>query len=322
MKANKKFILFSLLLAAILIAASLFSFPSQIISPTGKKNLPSNKISEKTYVKILFVGDLMFDRGIKYYADKNGGNDFIFEKIHTILQDNDLVVANLEGPITNEKSVSAGTAIGSPDNYFFTFDPSWAETLFKNNIKLVNLGNNHISNFGSAGIKSTIKYLLAARVDFFGAPEYKKSIIKNISGIKIAFVAYNQFDQDLPEVTINEIKQIKAGGEADIIIIFSHWGEEYQNIATDFQRELGRQFIDNGADLIIGSHPHVIELMETYNGKRIYYSLGNFIFDQYFNEDVRKGLGIVVKIDAQTKWLDFEEKNFYLGQNGQTTILE
>ena len=79
-------------------------------------------------------------------------------------------------------------------------------------------------------------------------------------------------------------------------------------------------FIDAGADLIIGSHPHVIEPAEVYNGKRIYYSLGNFIFDQYFNENVRNGLGVMVRIDKQTKQLEFLEKHFYLAGNGQTLL--
>jgi hypothetical protein len=107
--------------------------------------------NQKKDIRIMFVGDLMFDRGIRYYAQKNGGNEFIFDKIDPTLASNDLVVANLEGSITNEKSVSAGTVPGSPNNYFFTFDPSVAETLFNENIKLVNLGNNHILNFGQKG---------------------------------------------------------------------------------------------------------------------------------------------------------------------------
>jgi poly-gamma-glutamate synthesis protein (capsule biosynthesis protein) len=322
MKANKKSILFSLLLAAILIAASLFSFPGLIISPTGKQNLPADKVLEKTYVKILFLGDLMFDRGIKYYADKNGGNGFIFEKIHAELLNNDLVVANLEGPITNEKSISAGTAPGVADNYFFTFDPSWAKTLFENNIKLVNLGNNHILNFGREGLASTKKYLSEAGVDYFGAPDYPKSISTEIKGVKITFINYNEFSAlgDTEEkATIEEIQ--KAKKYSDIIIIFSHWGAEYVG-PDQAMRNLARQFVDSGADLVVGSHSHIIGPTETYNEKRIYYSLGNFIFDQYFSEDTRKGLGVIVKIDTQTEQLDFEEKNFYLQSGGQTILVE
>jgi len=274
--------------------------------------------TKKDYVQILFTGDLMFDRGIRYYANKNGGNNFIFKKISPTLAENDLVVSNLEGPITANKSVSSGTVPGSTNNYFFTFDPSVAETLFKQNIKLVDLGNNHILNFGSAGLKSTQEYLNKANVDYFGVPNGKRSVVKTIGGVKIAFISYNEFAGDTSKIITDEIKKIKP--EADIVIIFAHWGVEYNLNATEDQKSLAHQFVDAGADLVIGSHPHVIEPMEEYNGKRIYYSLGNFIFDQYFSEDTRNSKGVVVKIDKQTKHLDFSEKPFYLQSGGQTII--
>ena len=275
--------------------------------------------AEKKDIKLLFVGDLMFDRGIRYYAEKNGGNEFIFDKIYPTLANNDLVVANLEGPITGNKSISAGTVSGSTNNYYFTFDPDVAETLYRENVKLVDLGNNHIKNFGTAGVDSTIKYLSNANVDYFGVPNGKRSEINNIDGVNITFVSYNDFNGD-PVIeqnrTIDEIKKDKL--QADIIIVFSHWGNEYQSKETDYQKNIAHKFIDASADLIIGSHPHVIQPMEEYKGKRIYYSLGNFIFDQYFSKDVRNGLGVEIKINPITKQLDFNDVNFYLDNNGQT----
>lgn len=264
----------------------------------------------------------MFDRGIRYYAQKNSGNDFIFDKIAPVLSKNDLVVANLEGPITNNKSISAGTAPGTADNYFFTFDPSVAKTLFDENIKLVSLGNNHILNFGREGLAETKNYLDQAKVGYFGAPDYPKSASKEINGIKITFINYNEF-ADLPQdinqkSTIEEIQ--KAKNYSDVIIVYCHWGIEYLDSAIDEQKSLAHQLVDAGADLVIGSHPHVIEPMEIYNGKRIYYSLGNFIFDQYFSEDVRNGLGVQVQIDKTTKELSFKNINFYLDSNGQTIL--
>ncbi len=277
----------------------------------------------KKDIKILFAGDLMFDRGIRYYAGLNGGNNYIFEKIAPVLFENDLIVVNLEGSITNFKSVSAGTAPGSANNYYLTFDPSVAQTLFDNNIRLVNLGNNHILNFGAQGLKQTKEYLTQANVNYFGAPGGERSQIKEIRGLKIAFIAYNEFSSSDLEgeqlATLDKINKLKQ--QADIVIIYSHWGVEYSNKPTETQRVLAHKFIDAGADLIVGSHPHVIGLKEEYNGKIIYYSLGNFIFDQYFDESVRNGLGVVVKIDAETKKMQFEEKHFYLQSGGQTILL-
>lgn len=317
MKASKK-IIFVVLIAAVLTAAilSLLLWQNNQIN---KKQKTATVIQEKNYVQLLFVGDLMFDRGIRYYSEQNGGNKFIFDKVSPTLLNNDLVIANLEGPITNNKSVSAGTIPESTNNYFFTFDPSWAKTLFQENIRLVDLGNNHILNFGQAGLDSTEKYLAGANVNYFGAPGGGRSIIKNINGIKVAFVSYNEFNgnqETEAAATVDEIKKDRL--QADIVIVFSHWGIEYSLTLTDNMKTLAHQFIDAGADLVVGAHPHVIEPMEVYNGKRIYYSLGNFIFDQYFSEDVRNGLGVVVKIDKSIKQIDFSEEHFYLYSNGQT----
>ena len=239
-----------------------------------------------------------------------------------------MVVANLEGPITDEKSISSGTVPGSKNNYFFTFDKSVAKTLFNHNIRLVGLNNNHILNFGEEGLESTKIYLDQAGIEYFGlparagVPEENRSKIIDLKGIKIAFVAYNEFNgnNNIEKTeTIKEIENIRK--YVNFVVVFCHWGTEYEFIAEDSQIELAHKFIDSGADLIVGAHPHVIQQKEDYNGKRIYYSLGNFIFDQYFSEDVRRGMGVVWTINKNTKEVGFEEIKFYLENNGQTSLI-
>ncbi len=297
-------------------AASLFLPLKEYVIIYVNKNIP--QVQENKDIQILLVGDIMFDRGIRYYAGLNGGNSYIFDKISSFLSNNDLVVGNLEGSITNNKSISAGSIPGSTRNYFLTFDPSVAKTLFEENIKLVDLGNNHILNFGNSGLKATQKYLSEANVSYFGSPYEENSIIKDINGLKIAFISFNQFAENDPTQTISEIKKNKPN--ADFVFVFSHWGNEYQLAASDTQKSLAHQFIDAGADLVVGSHPHVIEPSEIYKNKKIYYSLGNFIFDQYFDENVRNGLGVVLKINQNAKSLSFSEQNFYLQSGGQTIL--
>jgi len=274
-------------------------------------------------IKILFLGDLMFDRGIRQSAQKNG-NSFIFEKIHSFLKEQDLAMANLEGPITDEESVSVNSKIGSENNYIFTFPTDLAKTLFDENIKIVNLGNNHIFNFGQAGLESTKKYLEAAGVGYFG--QNINQLSREISGVKIAFINYNQFSgKDAGSSAANDIKEAKA--KADIVVLFAHWGEEYYGEEyykepPAYVSEIAREFIDAGADLIIGSHSHTVQKSEVYGGKKIYYSLGNFVFDQYFSSQTRQGLGVVLKINPKTKEIKFEEKRFYLESNGQTILAD
>ena len=251
---------------------------------------------------VLFGGDIMFDRTVRTAMDAKGG-DYIFSCIDELLQSADLVVANLEGPITAHASRSAGTAPGGEFNYTFTFPTSTAELLARHNIRLVNIGNNHILNFGKEGERSTISYLTAAGVGYFGDTEASAVAHVNI-GVGLAFINYNQFMPQehtnilkyvsMSSTTLREIKEARDAGE--IPIVYAHWGEEYVP-ASASSRELAHSFIDAGAELVVGSHPHVVQEHETYAGKEIYYSLGNFVFDQYWNEAVRAGLLLKVVFD-------------------------
>jgi len=301
--------------------------PVAIGAPAGPSAEPSAASAEE--IKLLFLGDLMFDRSIRQAAAKNG-NDFIFAKITDLLAGHDLVVANLEGPITDNRSVSISSLPGNPNNYIFTFDPSLAIALFNNNIRLVSLGNNHILNFNQAGLDATKQYLSGAGVEYFGEPAGPssvlpniKSVVKNIKGVKIAFVNFNQFIGNTASeqaATVEEIKKIKV--RANVVIVYTHWGTEYDGEANSAIKNLAHEFIDAGADLVIGSHPHVIQNAEEYQSKKIYYSLGNFVFDQYFSETVRRGLAVILKINGTTKQFNFEEKQVYLQTDGQVALME
>lgn len=307
------------------VAASLFYFQKNNQTPT--KTVSANtrpKITTKfpvtgEKIKILFLGDLMFDRWIRQVSETKG-DDFVFQKVGDLLKGEDLVVGNLEGPITDKASVSVASEFGAHDNYIFTFPPKTAQDLFAENIKLVSLGNNHILNQGKAGLASTENYLQAANVGFFGDPAQTASIkYYAASGLKIAFVNYNQFVADGKNKTLADIRSAKAQG-ADITILYAHWGAEFVGAPDQKIKQLAHQFVDAGADLVIGSHPHVIQPKETYQGKAIYYSLGNFLFDQYFQPETQKGLGVEVTLDPATKNMDFNEYNFSLLKNGQTVI--
>lgn len=279
-------------------------------------NLPVDK---KGNVKIFFVGDMMFDRYIRQVSEKRGYS-FAFQNVETLLKDNDLIVGNLEGPITDQASVSIASKMGEHDNYIFTFDPAVTNVLLKENIKLVNIGNNHISNFGSSGVESTRKYLTQSGIDYFGDPENENSrmIVENIKGMHIAFVNYNQFVSDSEQRTIVDINKAKRL-KADFIILYTHWGVEFSPEPTEKTKKMAHKFIDDGVDLIIGSHPHVIQTKEEYNGKMIYYSLGNFIFDQYFRPETQKGLAVQAEFDASTKKIILKDFQIKIASNGQTS---
>ena len=302
------------------------------------------------HATILFGGDMMFDRSVRRVADEKGG-DFIFSCIDSVLQGADLVIANLEGPITEHASVSATSTPGDEFNYTFTFPPATAELLYAHNIRMVNLGNNHILNFGKDGMSSTVRFLQNAGVGYFGAPTDEGMAAGTIRGIPFAFINYNEFapaeHSNIPSTgadtssiglqnvgmsltTILQIQEARAGGY--IPIVYAHWGIEYATTSSARlqvptidrsanSHELAHSFVDAGAEIVVGSHPHVVQEHEIYKGKHIYYSLGNFIFDQYFSEDVRRGL--LLRVVFGTEGVkSIKEIPVYLGSDRRTCPVE
>jgi poly-gamma-glutamate synthesis protein (capsule biosynthesis protein) len=306
----------------------------------------SGFFSEITYVApslieppratIVFGGDMMFDRTVRTTMDERGG-DFLFSCIDDVLRGADLVVANLEGPITSNPSVSIGTPVGGEGNYTFTFPTSTAQLLARHNIRLVNLGNNHIMNFGREGLVETKKWLDSAGVAYFGLPaeasacasthacprdaclcdarrqarrradrsaqasdpdlaERERVERMEVRGVPVSFVNWSDWAPlDSSASGAGEqnpvVEQIRAEkGTGRLVIVYTHWGVEYATTSSAYSHELAHSFIDAGADIVVGSHPHVMQERELYQGRYVYYSLGNFMFDQYWSDEVRRGL--------------------------------
>ena len=250
---------------------------------------------------LLILGDIMLDRSIRQRGVDKGYLD-IFACVKDILLAQSAVLANLEGPITDYKSTSLGSKPGAPDNYQFTFDPAVTDALLLSNIGTVSIGNNHILNFGSDGLAQTKKYLERAGIKYFGDSYYdnddtKRSVDIVMPDRVVTAVNYNKFcctptdSQDLQKQNVIELV-VSAKEEGKYVLVYTHWGTEYATTSNRVQRELAHAFIDAGADLVIGSHPHVVQEREEYRGRVIYYSLGNFVFDQWFSDDVKKGLGV------------------------------
>jgi|GEM_PF-908928 len=249
-----------------------------------------------TQATILFGGDMMFDRSIRTTIQTQGGG-YIFSCLDPLFSREDLVVANLEGPITASTSISQFSQPGDGNNYTFTFPPSTAALLRAHNVRLVNIGNNHIMNFSRDGLLSTEKYLDEAGVGHFGDPDktdQDKVARIEIKGIPFSFVNWSDWTSDNTDITAAQVKKEKAAGR--VIVVYTHWGVEYEP-ATIREKTLAHDFIDEGADIVIGSHPHIVQEHEIYKGKNIYYSLGNLIFDQYFDPSVEHGLMLQVDFD-------------------------
>lgn len=270
--------------------------------------------------KIIFVGDMFFDRTIRKVMYAKGG-DHVFSCIGDFLKNSDLVVGNLEGPVTEKASVSLLSQVDTPQNYTFTFPTNVPSLLHKNNIRLVNLGNNHIGNFGKEGIASTKKYLDQAHVNYFGLPaealaeEGGLVYRTKLGGTKLSFISYNEFGGEAPEKVAEKI--VKEKKEGQTVIVYTHWGEEYVAPPTRV-KNAAKLFAKSGASLIVGSHPHVVQEKEQIGDTIVYYSLGNFIFDQYWNKEVSTGL--VLEVNFKGEEFTVSEHKVSINRDGRTCL--
>src|SRR3989344_990060 len=287
----------SLILATLILVLGLMSlnqyFASNrtIYSKEKSIDLAERFILDSTSKKVEFVsilnfGDSMFGRNVGG-AMANGSNPFelINSATSTFFNGFDAILLNLEGPIT------ASTTNCQAKAYSFRFEPSIAEFLNDNKITAVNIANNHTFDCYEKGQVDTKKYLLGANLEVFGdsAPE-KSYFIKKIKGIEFAFLGIDlTINYNLKPEILTLIKQLYVEGK--LVVVHIHWGEEYRTTPTPYQILIGHKLIDAGAEVVIGHHPHIIEPMEMYKDKPIFYSLGNFIFDQ-IGEAENSGFGV------------------------------
>lgn len=280
--------------------------PELIKTPTSTINFHNEiKYYRELDVKsasILHFGDLMLDRNVKKKIDKNGA-DYIFIKLAgengLLANVPDVITANLEGPFANSRRATSKSIA-------FRFDPKLLPTLKKYNFNLFTLANNHSTDMSVAGFAESKANLKKAGIDFYGQ-QYKLNddnlFIRQIGDFKFGLIALddtiNRVDM---KIVKRLIKKAKDGG-AEIIMVNIHWGNEYKVISNTQQRTLAHTLIDSGVDVIIGHHPHVVEEMEIYKGHPIFYSLGNFVFDQYFSVPTQQelGVGLVFKEENNQK---------------------
>lgn len=244
---------------------------------------------------ILTFGDMMLDRFVRQKINEHS-NSYPFDLIKRFLLGSDMVVANAEGPFTSYPSETLNVP-NAPLK--FTFDQNILPTLNKLGFTLFDQANNHALNFGKQGLEESEQSIEKASLSWFGDPSNKNlhSFSTIIRGQKITLIGYNQFAQQGLDIVLNEIQSAKKVGT--FVAVYPHWGMEYNQDVMATQIQNAHAFIDAGADVIIGSHPHVIEPIEIYKNKAIFYSLGNFIFDQPSYGPTSEGLSVGISITPQ-----------------------
>lgn len=237
---------------------------------------------ESSLATLLFVGDIMLDRGVEFEVQKNGGDwTWPFWHITSFLHQADLVFGNLESQISDK-----GTNVGSI--YSFRADPGSIEALLYGGFDVLSVTNNHSFDYGKEALEDSIARLKSVGIQV-------PPVTTEVQGTTISFLAYKQWG--IPEEFEKQIQVAKV--EADLVIVSLHAGEEYAKEPNDFQQTFARKAIDAGADLIIGHHPHVLQPLEQYKEGWIIYSLGNFLFDQSFSEETMHGA--ILKVVVENK---------------------
>ncbi|MFA6485874.1 MAG: AmmeMemoRadiSam system protein B [Candidatus Magasanikbacteria bacterium] len=249
-------------------------------------------------VSLLFFGDMMLDRSVKIRIDEHGP-DWIFEKLAggegRFFTGTNFVHANLEGPFADSRRATTKTIA-------FRFDPFLIPTLKKYHFNIFTVANNHTLDMSAAGLQESLVNLDKANIDHYGdgyGIGKDAVIFKDVNGIRLAFVGFNDTYFRLKKDEIfSTIKDAKL--KSTRVIVNIHWGDEYQEISNTNQRDLAHLMIDAGADIIIGHHPHVVQEMEIYKNRPIFYSLGNFVFDQYFSIPTQQGLAVGINLTTST----------------------
>jgi poly-gamma-glutamate synthesis protein (capsule biosynthesis protein) len=247
-------------------------------------------------VTILAFGDMMLDRKVREQINAYGP-EYPFALIKDFLRGdgiaNDIVVANAEGAFTKNVSVTLGRQDAPLQ---FTFDPAILPTLKKLGFTLLGQTNNHMLDFGLSGYDQSTSSIETAGLNWFGDPRNQevKPFVTKIHGEKITFIGYSEFAHQGMENVLQAIREAKTN--SSYVVVCPHWGEEYEPEPNSTQQENAYAFIDAGADVVLGSHPHVIQPIEMYHNKIIFYSLGNFIFDQAATGPTSRGLAVRISL--------------------------
>ncbi len=273
-------------------------------------------ISGERIRTIIATGDVIPARSVNVQVLQRKDFNWPYLKTVDVTKNADITFANLEAPLIGkcEPTIEGMVFCGNTRN---------VEGLVYAGIDVASLANNHAGNFGVEGVKETVELLNKNNILVTGIDGLA---IKEIKGLKFAFLGYDDITKPQPGVSNAEDEKIKteiaeAKKQADIVIVTFHWGVEYRDQPDERQKYLGHLAIDVGADLVIGNHPHWIQPVEIYKGKLITYAHGNFVFDQMWSLKTREGvIGKYTFYDNQL--IDVEYLPVQIDNYGQPYFVE
>ena len=252
-------------------------------------------------VSMTWAGDIIIARQVQRRINETGDWAAPFRDIHPSLTWADITISNLETSLSDSFET-----ILDPTTFTFKTDTPAIEGLQLAGIDVLSRANNHSFNYGEIGMNDTTAVLDAAGIRHFGMgndlDEARRAVVVEQHGVTYAFLGYNGISDDwdaagpgypgtaplVDWMVVEDIKREVAAGH--IVIPFFHWGTEYTYDPTEEQRYFSQIAIDTGAAVVMGSHPHWVQAVETYKDRPIFYSLGNFVFDQEWSLETKQGM--------------------------------
>ena len=238
-------------------------------------------IDDSTYISITAVGDCTLGTDVNYggwssfeseMAQVNYDYSYFLKLVKPFFENDDLTIANFEGTLSNRGA-------RRDKEYAFRGNPEYVKVLTTSSVEAVNLANNHTYDYGESAFSDTKNIMTENGILWF---EGNNCSITEIKGVKVGLVGINGLTYAGKTQFLKAIEKVKEQG-AKLIIASIHWGEERVETPNNEQIKIAHSLVDNGADLVIGHHPHVLQGIEKYNGKYILYSLGNFCFGGHKN---------------------------------------
>lgn len=253
-----------------------------------------DRIISHSLLELFFVGDIMLGRAVESRMEQKG-MFYPFKNVQELLIAPDMTIGNFEGIISVEH-------VQTPSMGFqFSIKREYLTLLKYIGFDVLSLANNHSNDFGVEALTYTRELCRELDISCAGSStqfDMHNIVIKEFDTKKIGFIflhtLYQKQDTALLTSVLNELRS-----KSDLQIAYIHWGEEYVLTHTDMQQQLAEFLIDFGVDAVVGHHPHVVQDIALYKNKPIFYSLGNFIFDQYFSDAVQEGLGVQMKIETE-----------------------
>jgi poly-gamma-glutamate capsule biosynthesis protein CapA/YwtB (metallophosphatase superfamily) len=292
-----------------------------VVELTPQPSPAVEKPADEPLLRFIAVGDIMLGRGVGMRLQKYGSYDRAFANVSAVLKQGDVVFANLESPLTKSTH-----SLDPKRKIVLKAKPEAVGALTGAGFNLISIANNHMMDYYETGLFDTMSILSTNQILFAGSgkniDEARKPAIIVKNGLKIGLLAYSDMaelvfagdpylrysaDKDQSgisprkyEAVIEDVRKLR--GQVDLLAVSLHWGAEDSFTVSDEQREFAHKLIDEGVDVILGHHPHQFQGIEMYKGKPVFYSMGNFLFDQNESENMESFI-----IDMKYKGTELSE---------------